>query len=153
MTLSLAFVKCGLSIADTLKIRTKIISMNVKLKHWIDLASQYLALMWRLKLLTCGKCEACETVIKCSDDPSCDWADGPSKMPCPFGPIEFGCGSELFCEWANMACCWCDCRIFISGWMWICDGKIGGNILSTIWKSRRNLVKSDFNRSWFAYPH
>lgn len=90
--------------------------------------------MWRLKLLTCGKCVGCveATLMYCSAPGpwavdafmwiSCAW--------CCDGDWFWACANNWF--WACDAWCACIMGIFISGWRWICDGKSGGNILSNI---------------------
>lgn len=95
-----------------------------------------LALIWRLKLLTCGKWAGCvdAMLMYCSlPDPGADVA-----FKCT--SCGWCCDGDWFCAWAiNWFCAcdwWCACimGIFISGWIWICDGNKGGNIFSKIYR-------------------
>lgn len=123
----------------------------------------YLALMWRLKLLTCGKCVGCvvATLMYCS------WPDPGEAFRCT--SCGWCCDGEWFCAWAInwFGCDWCACMIgiFISCWRWICDGNSGGNIFSTsmnwiiriylkkifFWMKLENHPNFNFtiNRWWF----
>lgn len=126
----------------------------------------YLALIWRLRLLTCGKWVGCvvATLMYCS------WPD-PAGDAFRCTSCGWCCDGEWFCAWAINWFCWCDCDwcacmmgIFISGWRWICDGNSGGNIFSNsmneIWVCfsflfdglrENSVVACKFTINWWCF--